>query len=180
MQHGSAVRLKAIHAGNFLNKKYCQPRFPVHIRTRFKSFLSWLSIVIFYLFLSDFVWSNSWMKGIVGPFGNYACWFSLWELDWNNRWCLNATNHNQQQNNLALRWKISLRISSPQEERQALKPTFSVAKPCNYNVTWCTGAKNAFSFKLRNNPCEMAHFTVIIWAIWSDDIWKVKTYLKIK
>lgn len=78
VQRGGAVCLKAIHAGNFLNKKYCQPaNFSVNIRTRFKSFLSWLSIVIFCLFLSDFVWSNSWMKGIVGPSGNYACWFSL-------------------------------------------------------------------------------------------------------
>ena len=102
----------------------------------------------FLLFSSDFVWSNSWMKGIVGPFGNYACWFSLWELDWNNRWCLNATNHNQQQNNSALRWKIDLRISSPQEERQALKPTFSVAEPCNYNISWSTGAKNTYNFTL--------------------------------
>ena len=32
-----------------------------------------------------------------------------------------------------------------QEEQQALETTFTVAKPCNYNVPRCTGVQKEFS-----------------------------------
>lgn len=37
---------------------------------------------------------------------------------------------------------------SPQEVCWGLKTILVVAKLCNYNVTWCTGAKKDFSRKL--------------------------------
>ena len=65
-------------------------------------------------------------------------------------------------------------------------PAYVGVKPWYYNVKWCKGAKRDFILEAYiakeaavkmvecHNPREMTLFTLIIWAIWSAKIWKVR------
>lgn len=81
-------------------------------------------------------------------------------------------------------------LSNPKEERQDLKPTYTVVKPWNYIVTWHVEHKNTFPHKLTfvkrwvqyfesHNPHKMTRLTIIIW-VQSNIIWKDKKSCKIR